>query len=396
MLRIRHLPLGVVLLAVACSEAPLIQPDGPARLNNPISMVLLPDGGGGYPYAVVANTNIMVEQRTGSLVPVDLDAKTLLTDATVEIPSFSGYLALDPSRSRLYVPDHGDDALLVYDYALGVGGQPVTLTAVAVPTPADRTTNGVVADDNPSDVTLLPGTTPADDYLLVANNLSGSVTMIPAATLLPLDLNPDDGLLNGLILVSAANFKQENDKPGKGANRFASSPDGKLRFITSTLTNDIYVIDARDRGIEAMIDLSAIAPKAGTRDMAVSTSNLAYIAHNTLNAVVVLDVSGVTDNGIDFEVVTPPLVDLIHVGKSPEGVALSPDEKTLYVTNQGDDSLSIIDVATRSVRAVVPLPGRSPAEIVVDAGRSLLYVLNFLSNDITCVDFGGTVVGTIQ
>lgn len=394
---LRNTILSALLALAACDEAPLIQPDGPARLNNPVSMVLIPDGAGGFPFAVIANANVMLTQRTGSLVPVDLDGRELLMDASIEIPSFSGFLTVDQNRKRLYVPDKGDDALLVFDYELGGGSSPITISPVSVPTPAEDTPNGVEADDNPTDVTILPGATEDDDFLLVTNNLSGSVTMIPAATLEPLDLNPDEQLWNGLVLVSAANFKDEDDKPGRGANRFAASPDGLLRFITSTLTNHLYVIDARDRGIEAMIDLSSLAPAAGTRDMVVSTSNVAYVVHQGLGAVLVLDVAGVTDDGIDYEVRSPALLNVIQVGKDPQGIALSPDEGTLFVSNQGDNTLSIVDLLTGTIRTVLPLPGLSPGQLLVDAGRNLLYVLNFLSNDITCIDLASeTLVGSIE
>lgn len=353
-------------------------------------MVLIP----GSNYGVVANANILLTHQEGSLVPVDLTTKKLVMDSALDIPNFSGFLTVDPNRSRIYVPDRGNDALLIYDYA--VGGSGVTMTAVDVPDPQDLTTNGCKADDNPFDVALVPGATAANDFLFVTNNLSGSVTMIPAESLEPKNLNPDESLLNGRILISASNFRREDQKPGRGANRLVAKPDGSLLFITSTQTNDIYVIDTADRGIEAMIDLSTLAATVGTRDMVIATNQVAYVVHRGLYSVIAFDVSGVVDNGIDYEVVSPSVLAVIPVGKSPQGIALSPDEQTLYVTNQGDNALAVIDVPTLSVTNVLSLPGQGPGQIVVDAARDSLYILNFISNDITVMNLTTNALETIE
>jgi YVTN family beta-propeller protein len=358
-------------------------------------MAILPDASGNETLAVVANANISLTQSSGSLVPIDLTSHTLLTGAAVSIPSFAGYLSVDTARSRIYVPDRGDDALLIYGYSLG-GTNSISISPLALPTPADLTTNGMVTDDNPVSVALLRGATAADDFLLVTNLVSGSLTMAPAETLVPLDLNPRDPILNGYTLISAANFPSIDRKPGRGANRMVPSPDGSLLYVTSTMTNDLYVIDAKDRGIEAMLDLSPFSPSVGTRGMVISAANLAYIVHRGMNSLIVLDVSSVVDNGIDFEVVEPLLVDVIPLGKDPEGIALSPTRGEIYVTHSGDNTMMTIDVATRKVRTVTPLPGRSPGEVILDRAEKYLYILNFLSNDITYIDLDTRLMGTIR
>jgi YVTN family beta-propeller protein len=46
-------------------------------------------------------------------------------------------------------------------------------------------------------------------------------------------------------------------------------------------------------------------------------------------------------------------------------VALSPDEKTLYVANGLSDDLSIVDVASRKAIRAVPV-GRVPHSVLAD------------------------------
>jgi YVTN family beta-propeller protein len=49
------------------------------------------------------------------------------------------------------------------------------------------------------------------------------------------------------------------------------------------------------------------------------------------------------------------IVNVIPVGKGPEGFDLSPDGKELWAANSGDGSVSIIDVATKKVTATLEL-----------------------------------------
>ncbi len=370
-----------------CSEAPLIAPENFKRLNNPISMAFVPNTN----LAVVANANVNLNQETGSLVAIDLSSASILTETSISIPSFSGRITLHPSLFQIYVPDRGDDALLVYEYTVPApSGLPISIIPKEVVSPQARTINGIETDENPFDVFLF------NDLLLVTNHLSGSVSFISASSLDPIDLDPQDSQLNGLPLVSAANFTQAKRRSGIGANRIIPAPNGLL-YVTSTRTNNIYVIDPKSQQVEAMLDLSTLSLTGGTRGMVVSGSGLAYIAHRGINSLIILDVSEITDNGIDFEVADVKLVDVIPVGADPEGVALSPDEKTVFVSNQGDNSITVIDTVTRTIKSHIFVSGTSPGEIVVDSTRNLLYVLNFLSNDISVIDINTlTLVQIIQ
>ncbi|MFH1263080.1 MAG: hypothetical protein V1495_06510 [Pseudomonadota bacterium] len=386
---------------VACTEAPLIVPGGQARLNNPVSMAFV-----GNNLAVVASANVGLTQVAGSLMPVDLANRKLLPDTAIPIPNFAGKMAVDtdPSRPRIYIADRGDDAILVYSYSIPGTSTAISFSAVDAPTPQNRgpsgtIANAIMADSNPFDVTFVPGT-PSGDLLIATNNLSGSVTVVPAATLAPIDLNPEDGLLNGLILFSAANFRIKESRPGLGANELVPTADGTLYFITSTRTSDIYVFDPKDLKVEGMVDLSAIAASPGTRGMAVAQNGLAYIVQRALNAVVVLDVAGIRDDGNDYKVIDPKVVDLILVGKDPEGVALSKDETKIFVSNEGDNSVSVIDTTTRALLRKIAIPGSAPSRLVREPTRDangVLYVLNFLSNNITLLDLTtGDLLGTIE
>ena len=56
------------------------------------------------------------------------------------------------------------------------------------------------------------------------------------------------------------------------------------------------------------------------------------------------------------------------------GVAVDPGTRTVYVTNNGDNSVSVIDASTRTVTATVP--ANNPFEVAVDPGTRTVYVTN--------------------
>jgi YVTN family beta-propeller protein len=66
----------------------------------------------------------------------------------------------------------------------------------------------------------------------------------------------------------------------------------------------------------------------------------------------------------------------IDVGRSPKGLALSPDGSRLYVANRLDDSVSVIDTAANKVERVIPLGG--PEELTPQRrGERLFYNARF-------------------
>ena len=65
----------------------------------------------------------------------------------------------------------------------------------------------------------------------------------------------------------------------------------------------------------------------------------------------------------------------IPVGSYPLEVAVDPSTHTAYVTNADDDTVSVIDAATRAVTATIPV-GPSPYGVAVDPAAGTVYVAN--------------------
>jgi len=75
----------------------------------------------------------------------------------------------------------------------------------------------------------------------------------------------------------------------------------------------------------------------------------------------------------------------IQVGSNPDGIAVDTTTDTVYVANEGDDSVSVIDGATGTVMATI-LVGSSPRGIAVDETTDTVYVANSGDQTVSVID----------
>src|ERR1044071_7099374 len=66
-----------------------------------------------------------------------------------------------------------------------------------------------------------------------------------------------------------------------------------------------------------------------------------------------------------------------------------------YVANENDTTVSVIDTASNTITATIPV-GRAPASVALTPDNALLYVANASSNTVSVVDTASnTVVATV-
>ena len=87
---------------------------------------------------------------------------------------------------------------------------------------------------------------------------------------------------------------------------------------------------------------------------------------------------------------------VIPVGIAPLGVAVTPDGITVYVTNSfQDNTVSVIATASNTVTAVIPV-GITPFGVAVTPDGSTVYVGNVTANTVSVIDTtSNTVTATI-
>jgi YVTN family beta-propeller protein len=118
------------------------------------------------------------------------------------------------------------------------------------------------------------------------------------------------------------------------------------------------------------------------------TTNTAYVSTTGADSVTAIDVRklvafvhGLSPRdrkraGNDLSAAARFVSSRIDVGRSPKGLALSPDGSRLYVANRLDDSVSVIDTAANKVERVIPLGG--PEELTPQRrGERLFYNARF-------------------
>jgi len=85
---------------------------------------------------------------------------------------------------------------------------------------------------------------------------------------------------------------------------------------------------------------------------ATASPGRAYVSNNGSDTVTVVDTA------------TNTVIAVIPVGDRPRGLAVTADGARVFVANEGDNTVSVISTASNTVVATVPVgraPGRSPS-----------------------------------
>ena len=175
-------------------------------------------------------------------------------------------------------------------------------------------------------------------------------------------------------------------RPGKNDPRDHSVAGGEYPFwLQMTNTSTVFASSLRDREV-VRIDFSA-TPKIAARIRVPGNPNkmianrngsLLFVAQDNSDTVSIIDTR--SNRVLENIVTTAPrwLMPQLnrYTGSGPNSLALSPDEKTLYVTNGGSNSVSVIRLGGRSeVIGLLPTAWY-PNSISVSADNRYLYVAN--------------------
>lgn len=152
---------------------------------------------------------------------------------------------------------------------------------------------------------------------------------------------------------------------------------GLTGFVTNKGANTIAVFDKREARVTEFIETGR-APAGIVFDQA---ARRAYVALSGDDAVEVIDLMA------DYSLTRIRL----SIGDAPAELALTPDGRTLLVSNSGSNTLSFVDPASQSELARV-IVGSRPGAVIVDRLGRTAYVLNTLSNSVSVVDIARRAV----
>lgn len=160
------------------------------------------------------------------------------------------------------------------------------------------------------------------------------------------------------------------------------SPDASTVYVTSESDHAVTVVDTRSGQARGSIPVgfrprNSIFTAAGDR---------AYVSAEAGGSVAVVDVAA---SRVLRTIMLPP-------GSLPMGLALSRDERRLYVANGRARTVSVVDLATADIIANVRV-GARPWGIGLTSDGKFLYTANGPSDDVSVIDTESlNVVATIR
>jgi YVTN family beta-propeller protein len=266
----------------------------------PFGVAVSPDGSKVY----VANAGYATHNSTVSVIAT----ATNTVIGTIPVGYLANGIAVTPDGSTVYVATANSSSVSVISTA--------TNTVVGT-IPVGYIPEGVVV-----------AVSPDGSKLYVTNASGGTVSVISTAT----------NTVVGTIPVSFP-------------FGVAVAPDGSKVYVTSG--SGVAVIDTTTNTVTATIPVGFIRP------------NGVAVTPDGSKVYVVIEVAGTTGFPVPgsvsvIDTLTNTMVGMpIPVGSDPTGIAITPDGSKVYVTNEADNTVSVIDTATNIVVAVLPV-GNAP------------------------------------
>jgi PQQ-dependent catabolism-associated beta-propeller protein len=159
------------------------------------------------------------------------------------------------------------------------------------------------------------------------------------------------------VIDAEAGVVTDNIVVGTRPRRLLLLPGGKELWVSNELSGQVSVIDRAANRILTTLDF--LPP--GFRQVDVTPVGMT-MTRDGRSAIVAL---GRANHVAFVDTATREVEAYVLVGSRAWGVALSPDEKTLYVANGLSDDLSIVHMASRKAIRAVPV-GRVPHSVLVD------------------------------
>jgi PQQ-dependent catabolism-associated beta-propeller protein len=159
------------------------------------------------------------------------------------------------------------------------------------------------------------------------------------------------------VVDMTAGAVTDNIVVGTRPRRLLLLPAGKELWVSNELSGQVSVIDRTANRITATIDF--LPP--GFRQVDVTPVGMTMTKDGKTGIVAL----GRANHVAFVDTATRKVEDYVLVGSRAWGVALSPDETTLYVANGLSDDLSIVEMESRKAIRSVPV-GRVPHSVLVD------------------------------
>ena len=318
----------------------------------------------------------------------DLAHGSLRQTQVLQVPNSFFGLAFAPGGNRFYVSGGMDDNIHMFAFANGVWvetGAPVTLGHKS----------GAGFHGKPMVANL--AVTANGKFLVAANIADDTISIVDldsAAKVSELVLRAGNIQAPRAGEDSVHTAAENGAVSGGGDSDRSAIAHGESPFGVAIQGNaTAYVSSERDREIDVIDIAQPAAPTVKARiPVAGNPNNLLlnraetrlYVAADNSDRISVIDTAS---NRVLEEIRTTAPAGVLREpaqlpGAAPNSLALSPDEKTLYVTNGGMNAIAVIAIAPGAPHRVVGLipTGWYPQSISVARDGKTLYDVNSKSN----------------
>jgi YVTN family beta-propeller protein len=383
------LPNGQTITPTAASGS-RFTPLNPHLPGNPsyvagqaVTTAVAPDGKtllvltSGYNLVVDAGGNNILSQSNEYVFVYDISHGNAVQKQVLQVPNTFVGIAFAPDGKTFYVSGGQDDN--VHVYTLGSAGWAESGTPIALSHPP----NG----GSPAGNGLFP---PPSGFGNAVNSQAAGVAVTADGTKLVVANYENDSI--SIVDTATRTKTAEFDlRPGKIDRVQAGVAGGEFPYWVAIVGNRIaYVSSIRDREVVA-VDIGG-APKVVARIQVQGNPNKLllnaaqtrlFVATDNADTVDVVD-TGTNRIVHRIKTTAPPglIAGRLPVGSSPNSLALSPDERTLYVTNSGSNSVAVIqldDEGRGNVEGLIPT-GWFPNSVSVSPDGRMLYIVNGKSN----------------
>lgn len=371
-----------LLFLGACGEQTIFKPIplslNPLVLANPIAMI----ASNAAQRLYVVNSNNKVLWFDASFVILDISNPTNPNPlAVISIPNFSGNILLDEARGFVYLPNRQSDSEAdLVDQVLRININESSPTYLQV-------------DFFDSGSDPFGGFFDGVDSLFVAADSEA----------LRYDVNNMLGFTKVDLAVKTA---QGREIFAEDTRELALSPSGNNLFVTNR-TDSMLILNVNEMTAPTVAGETDLGTEpvdyivTGTNSTrgAARDSNFVYVVDGApANLRILTDAGLAPVSGPPQEITTGSLqVAAIPIGNDPGEVIIDEPNARAYVTNTGDDSVSVIDLNLQAeitritVDNNIPAnldPGDEPFPLAIAniGGGNFLYVGNFDSNNITVID----------
>jgi len=324
-------------------------------LDQTVSPLVAPPGTTGAAVNPYTDIAVAINPTTLQASIVDLRTPKLLTSLVLTGGNPSA-IAIDPGTNQALVVNQGTNDLTVI--SLGSSIKPLQLESVVLPVNRQLGTDLTLSSTSPLPITLIgkgfisqgPVVARVDGFVLTP---VGTVTDRQMSVVVPASL-----------LTSPRHFAVDvvNSTPG-------SIPSNVEGF-----------------SVVQPVDLtSAACPSPSPGAVAIDdVLNLAIVTQNNCNSVALVNLSSGT--------VTKTLA----VGVNPQGVASYPGGGVIVVTNRGDNTATLLDIADTSQAPIVISTGVEPLGVAIDQTTGLALVTNSNANSNSVTSFTATILAAAQ